>query len=86
MAKDLVVVKANSLIEASYRLSIDEVRILALTIGTMDPSLTKIFDFTVADFVREFQKLVWIMLTKQIQKEAIKRIYERSVKTKTAKE
>ena len=34
---DLLVVKANSLIEASYRLSIDEVRILALTIGTMDP-------------------------------------------------
>ena len=32
MANDLVVVKANSLIEASYRLSIDEIRILALTI------------------------------------------------------
>ncbi|WP_244895800.1 replication initiation protein, partial [Mannheimia haemolytica] len=28
MANDLVVVKANSLIEASYRLSIDEIRIL----------------------------------------------------------
>lgn len=38
METNLVVVKANSLIEASYRLSIDEVRILALTIGTMDPS------------------------------------------------
>jgi hypothetical protein len=58
MAKDLVVVKANSLIEASYRLSIDEVRILALTIGTMDPkSNQKIFDFTEADFVRELPEV-----------------------------
>ena len=81
MAKDLVVVKANSLIEASYRLSIDEVRILALTIGTMDPkSNQKIFDFTVADFVREFPEISMDNAYKQIQG-AIKRIYERSVKT-----
>ena len=58
MANDLVVVKANSLIEASYRLSIDEVRILALTIGSMDPnSNQQVFDFTVADFVREFPEI-----------------------------
>ena len=68
MAKDLVVVKANSLIEASYRLSIDEVRILALTIGTMDPkSNQKIFDFTVADFVREFPEISMDNAYKQIQ-------------------
>ncbi len=81
MAKDLVVVKANSLIEASYRLSIDEVRILALTIGTMDPkSNQKIFDFTVADFVREFPEISMDNAYKQIQG-AIKRIYERSVRS-----
>ena len=81
MANDLVVVKANSLIEASYRLSIDEVRILALTIGTMDPkSNQQIFDFTVADFVREFPEISMDNAYKQIQT-AIKRIYERSVRT-----
>jgi plasmid replication initiation protein len=81
MANDLVVVKANSLIEASYRLSIDEVRILALTIGSMDPnSNQQVFDFTVADFVREFPEINLDNAYKQIQG-AIKRIYERSVKT-----
>lgn len=78
---DLVVVKANSLIEASYRLSIDEVRILALTIGTMEPkSNQKVFDFTVADFVREFPEISMDNAYKQIQT-AIKRIYDRSVRT-----
>ena len=81
MVNDLVVVKANSLIEASYRLSIDEVRILALTIGTMDPkSNQKVFDFTVADFVREFPEISLDNAYKQIQA-AIKRIYDRSVHT-----
>lgn len=81
MANDLVVVKANSLIEASYRLSIDEIRILALTIGTMDPkSNQQIFDFTVADFVREFPEINMDNAYKQIQA-AIKRIYDRSVRT-----
>lgn len=82
---NLVVVKANSLIEASYRLSIDEVRILALTIGTMDPeSNQKIFDFTVADFVREFPEISMDNAYKQIQA-AIKRIYDRSVRTEDSK-
>ena len=81
MANDLVIVKANSLIEASYRLSIDEVRILALTIGTMDPkSNQQIFDFTVADFVREFPEISIDNAYKQIQA-AIKRISERWVTT-----
>ena len=81
MTRDLVVVKANSLIEASYRLSIDEVRILALTIGTMNPdSNQKTFDFTVADFVREFPEISIDNAYKQIQG-AIKRIYDRSVRT-----
>ncbi|MGX2968514.1 replication initiation protein [Ursidibacter sp. B-7004-1] len=81
MSNDLVIVKANSLIEASYRLSIDEIRILALTIGTMDSkSDKKTFDFTVADFVREFPEVGIDNAYKQIQS-AIKRIYDRSVVT-----
>lgn len=81
MVNDLIVVKANSLIEASYRLSIDEIRILALTIGTMNPkSDQKIFDFTIADFVREFPEISMDNAYKQIQV-AIKRIYDRSVRT-----
>ena len=81
MGNDLIVVKANSLIEASYRLSIDEIRILALTIGTMNPkSDQQVFDFTVADFVREFPEISMDNAYKQIQA-AIKRIYDRSVRT-----
>ena len=78
---DLLVVKANSLIEASYRLSIDEVRILALTIGTMDPeSEQQIFDFTVDDFMLQFPDLKKDSVYEQI-KSAIKRISERWVRT-----
>lgn len=81
MSNEIVVVKANSLIEASYRLSIDEIRILALTIGTMNPkSDQQVFDFTVADFVREFPEISMDNAYKQIQA-AIKRIYDRSVRT-----
>ena len=81
MGNDLVLYKANTLIEASYKLSIDEVRVLALTIGTMNPkSDQQVFDFTVADFVREFPEISADNAYKQIQA-AIKRIYDRSVKT-----
>ena len=52
MANDLTVVKANSLIEASYRLTLDEMRLLALTIGTMNPkSDQQVFEFSVSDFI-----------------------------------
>lgn len=75
-----MVVKANSLIEASYKLSIDEVRILALTIGTLDTkSNQRVFDFTVAEFIKEFPE------TKdnayRLIQRAIKKLYERSVRT-----
>lgn len=81
MIHNLTVIKANSLIEASYRLSIDEMRILALTIGTLDPhSNQQIFDFTVTDFVQQFPEIGIENAYKQIQI-AIKRLYDRSVKT-----
>lgn len=81
MANDLIVVKANSLIEASYRLSIDEIRVLALTVGTIDPSSNQqIFDFTVADVVREFPEVKVDNAYKQIQV-AIKKLYDRTIRT-----
>lgn len=81
MENNLVVVKANSLIEASYRLSIDEIRILALTVGTMDPYSSKQeFEFTVADVVREFPEVKIENAYKQIQV-AVKKLYDRSVRT-----
>lgn len=78
---DLIVVKANSLIEASYRLSIDEIRILALTIGTMNPkSNQQIFDFSVADVVREFPEMHIDSAYEKI-KIAVKKLYDRSIRT-----
>ena len=58
MANDLTVVKANSLIEASYRLTLDEMRLLALTIGTMNPkSDQQVFEFSVSEFVNQFPEV-----------------------------
>ncbi|MDO4783163.1 MAG: replication initiation protein [Capnocytophaga felis] len=81
MSNELVVIKANSLIEASYRLTINEIRILALTVGVMDPnSNQQVFDFSVADFVREFPEIQLKNAYKEIQI-AIKKLYDRSVRT-----
>lgn len=81
MEAELVVVKANSLIEASYKLTINEIRILALTVGVMDPnSNQQVFDFTVSDFVREFPEIKLENAYKEIQV-AIKKLYDRSVRT-----
>lgn len=77
----LVVYKANSLIEASYRLTINEIRILALTVGVMNPnSNQQVFDFTVAEFVKEFPEIKLENAYKEIQI-AINKLYDRSVRT-----
>ena len=81
MANDLTVVKANSLIEASYRLTLDEMRLLALTIGTMNPkSDQQVFEFSVSEFVNQFPDVNVDRAYTQI-KSAIERISERWVKT-----
>ena len=81
MANDLTVVKANSLIEASYRLTLDEMRLLALTIGTMNPkSDQQVFEFSVSEFVNQFPAGNADRAYTQI-KSAIERISERWVKT-----
>lgn len=81
MMNDLTVVKANSLIEASYRLTLDEMRLLALTIGTMNPkSDQQVFEFSVSEFVNQFPEVNADRAYTQI-KSAIERISERWVKT-----
>lgn len=81
MANDLTVVKANSLIEASYRLTLDEMRLLALTIGTMNPkSDQQIFEFSVSEFLAQFPDVNADRAYSQI-KSAIERIAERWVIT-----
>nr|CRY96225.1 hypothetical protein [uncultured prokaryote] len=57
MSKNLIVVKSNNLVEASYKLTLDEMRILLLTIGKIDPSIKnhhRDFEFTVAEFIENF--------------------------------
>lgn len=57
MSKNLIVVKSNNLVEASYKLTLDEMRILLLTIGKIDPSIEnhhRDFEFTVAEFAERF--------------------------------
>lgn len=85
MANDLTVVKANTLIEASYRLTLDEMRLLALTIGTMNPrSNQQIFEFSVSEFIKQFPDVNADRAYTQI-KSAIERIAERWVKTEDEK-
>lgn len=85
MVTDLTVVKANSLIEASYRLTLDEMRLLALTIGTMNPkSNQQVFEFSVSEFVRQFPDVNEERAYSQI-KSAIERIAERWVRTEDEK-
>lgn len=85
MTADLMVVKANSLIEASYRLTLDEMRLLALTIGTMNPrSDQQVFEFSVSEFIKQFPDVNADKAYIQIRS-AIERISERWVKTEDEK-
>lgn len=85
MANELTVVKANSLIEASYRLTLDEMRLLALTIGTMNPkSDQQVFEFSVSEFINQFPDVNSDRAYTQIRA-AIERISERWVKTEDEK-
>lgn len=57
MAKNAVIVKSNDFIEACYKLTLDEMRVLLLTIGEIDPraeSHRRDFEFTVAEFAERF--------------------------------
>ncbi|MFU2076656.1 replication initiation protein [Gallibacterium anatis] len=52
----LTISKANSFVQASYSMTLDEMRILSLTLGVFDPEnpVKRGFDFTIADFCKHF--------------------------------
>jgi len=55
MSKELVVVKSNKLIESYHNMSLNEMRILLLTIAKLDVvNPTNIFEFNVQDFIDAF--------------------------------
>ena len=56
MSNNLTVHKANNFVQASYSMTLDEMRILSLTLGVFNPKnpSKRGFDFTVADFCRHF--------------------------------
>lgn len=57
VSKNLIIVKSNNLVEASYKLTLDEMRILLLTIGKIDPKIEnhhRDFEFTVTEFAESF--------------------------------
>lgn len=77
MANDLVVAKANSFVEASYKMTLDEMRVLSLTLGVFDPDKPKReFEFTVAEFVEQFPDVNPDIAYVQVQN-AIRRISSR---------
>ncbi|GAB1672060.1 replication initiation protein [Mannheimia haemolytica] len=56
MTTELTILKANSFVQASYSMTLDEMRILSLTLGVFNPKnpSKRGFDFTVADFCKNF--------------------------------
>lgn len=56
MSSELTVHKANNFVQASYSMTLDEMRILSLTLGVFNPKnpSKRGFDFTVADFCKHF--------------------------------
>lgn len=74
MAKNSVIVKSNDFIEACYKLTLDEMRVLLLTIGKIDPLLEnhrRDFEFTVAEFAERFgadEKSAYVQVQRAIDK------------------
>ncbi|OOF43471.1 RepB family plasmid replication initiator protein [Rodentibacter rarus] len=56
MSNELTVHKANNFVQASYSMTLDEMRILSLTLGVFNPKnpSKRGFEFTVADFCKHF--------------------------------
>lgn len=57
MSKNVVVVKSNEFVEASYKITLDEMRVLLMTIGKIDPQVKnhkRDFEFTVSEFAERF--------------------------------
>lgn len=77
MGNDLTISKANTFVEASYSMTLDEMRVLSLTLGVFNPENPKRgFDLTVADFCKHFPEVNPEIAYVQVQK-AIRRISSR---------
>ena len=59
MKDELTVHKANNFVQASYSMTLDEMRILSLTLGVFNPKnpSKRGFDFTVAEFCKHFPEV-----------------------------
>lgn len=72
MIKNTIIVKSNDLVQSSYKLTLDEMRVLLLTIGRIDPELPnhrRDFEFTVAEFAEQFgvdEKIAYQQVQKAI--------------------
>ena len=77
MNNELTISKANSFVEASYQMTLDEMRILSLTLGFFDPiNPKKQFDFTVLEFCHHFPDVDVKSAYAQVQN-AIRKISKR---------
>ena len=77
MATELTISKANSFVEASYQMTLDEMRVLSLTLGVFDPLQPKTgFELTVAEFCEHFPEVNPSRAYEQVQN-AIKKISKR---------
>lgn len=74
MNNDLTISKANTFVEASYSMTLDEMRILALTLGTFNPQnpTRRDFEFTVDEFCKYFPEVDPKSAYTQIQKAIVK--------------
>lgn len=78
MSNELTVSKANSFVEASYQMTLDEMRVLSLTLGVFDPvnPTKRGFDFTVEEFCKHFPDVDVKSAYTQVQN-AIRKISKR---------
>lgn len=73
MTTELTISKANSFVEASYQMTLDEMRVLSLTLGVFDPlNPTRGFEFTVAEFCKHFPDVNPDIAYVQVQKAILK--------------
>lgn len=78
MSDDLTIAKANNFVQASYSMTLDEMRILALSLGVFNPKnpTKRDFEFTIDDFCNYFPEVNRDIAYTQVQN-AIRKISRR---------
>lgn len=78
MSNELTISKANSFVQASYSMTLDEMRVLSLTLGVFDPTnpSKRDFEFTVSEFCQHFPEVNPDIAYVQVQN-AIRKISRR---------